>query len=729
MTKTTLSAWRPNRASVLRRLAPLLASTAITGVAIWSDSARSQTVLETIEVTARRDPEQLADVPMSVDVVRPHESLEGPSNAAIDISRRVPNYSVTDVGNPLFAFGAIRGVGTLSFPQNPFDSTIGYALNGTPLSMYGGTQQLLDVTRVEVLRGPQNVLFGRSSQGGTINIIPAEPDGVRDIRLRGEIGTRGEYLTDLIAGGTIVPGVLNGRGAIRFTGGSGNVKNLIGGEDLPNRDIAAARGALRWFLGERTTMTVTGFYENDRRDTFNYILRGGPNYPAVMLDEPLGFSRKLGIGTAEVKHEFDAFNLTGTFGIQDINSRMSSDNTDGLIYSAITGLPPSFFSSTSPCTDCTRYYFKERAYSGELRASSKDGAPIRWTTGVNIYNSTFNQGGTNVSSFGPTQNGLYDAKLDLNSYSAFGEIGLPLNERWTLTPGVRVGHDSVSRKGSYISNGAPGTVPEFNEYGKVGGAFVAGGATLSYKVNDVSLLYGSIKRGYSNAGFPYFNIFSVFGQPAPSYPASYSWTYEAGGRTVLLDGRVSVEGSVFYNDVRDGHVNSFDLQANTFTIAALDYRTYGFESAIRARIDENWTAYGGIGYTHSAFVNVPLNDPTGARNGNSLPGVPRWSGVVGLENRLPLGQFGLEGAMVSSAEFQFTAGRRAADLANTFDLHPYQIVNAKLGWEGERFKVYAFGRNIFNENIEVAGAAYTATVFAVTPGLGRVVGLGAEVKF
>ena len=59
------------------------------------------------------------------------------------------------------------------------------------------------------------------------------------------------------------------------------------------------------------------------------------------------------------------------------------------------------------------------------------------------------------------------------------------------------------------------------------------------------------------------------------------------------------------------------------------------------------------------------------------------------------------------------AGRRAADLANTFDLHPYQIVNAKLGWEGERFKVYAFGRNIFNEpdivysNVESRVQQYT----------------------
>lgn len=215
-------------------------------------SESTNTVLEPIEVTARRDPEPVSNVPLSVDVVRPNETLEGPSNAATDLSRRVPNYSVNDVDNPRQGFSAIRGIGTLGFPLNPFDTTVSYTLNGAPISLYGGFQQLLDVNRVEVVRGPQNVLFGRSSQAGTVNIVPNEPDGTRDVRLLGEIGTKGEYLVDAIAAGTLIPNVLNGRGAVRFTGGNGFVPNLFNGDTLPNRDIGAARGSLRWFAGERT---------------------------------------------------------------------------------------------------------------------------------------------------------------------------------------------------------------------------------------------------------------------------------------------------------------------------------------------------------------------------------------------------------------------------------------------------------------------------------------------
>ncbi|GGF86186.1 TonB-dependent receptor [Azorhizobium oxalatiphilum] len=688
--------------------------------------------LDAVEVTARRDAEPLSAVPVSVGLVRAQDlELEAPTNAAVDISRAVPNYAVTDVGNPLFAFGAIRGVGTLSFPQNPFDSTIGYALNGNPLSLYSGSQQMLDVERVEVLRGPQNVLFGRSSEGGTVNIVTAQPDGVRDMRVRGEIGTNGNYLTDVIAGGTLIPGVLNGRGAIRFTGGKGDVTNLLTGQTLPDQQIAAARGSLRLFAGERTTITVSGFYENNESDTFNYILRGGANYPAVMLDQPLGFSRRLAIGTAEVKHAFDDFDLTATFSVQDITSHQNSDNTDALIYAQVTGLSPSFFTGTAgpACTDCTRYKFQETAYSAEVRLSSRADAPVRWTAGVSYYHSDFEQGGTNVSSFGPTQNGTYNTQMTLDSTSAFGEIGIPLNERWTLTPGVRVGYDTLSRDGLYISNGAAGTVPAFAESGEVSDPYVAGGLSLSYKVDADSLVYGSIRRGYSNAGFPYFNIFSVFGQPAPSYPASYAWTYEIGGRTALLDGRLRLDGSIFYNNVQDGHVNAFDLLANSFTITALDYYTYGFEANARLRINEGLSVYGGIGYTKAAFFDVATGDASGAADGNSLPNVPNWQGVAGIETSTPLSSLGLPGRLVSNVEYQFAWGGRAADLANTFYLAPYNIVNARVGWQGEQVKVYAFARNLFDDNIETAGTAYTSTVFAVTPGLGRVVGLGAEVRF
>src|SRR5262249_47417591 len=161
-----------------------------------------------------------------------------------------------------------------------------------------------------------------------------------------------------------------------------------------------------------------------------------------------------------------------------------------------------------------------------------------------------------------------------------------------------------------------------------------------------------------------------FGIAADPYPSSFSLTYEAGARTMLLGGRLSLEGSVFYNDVTDGHVYTFDPIGNQFSIKALDFQTYGFEAAARAKLTDTWTVYAGVGYVHASFVDVAPNDPTGAKNGFRVPGVPPWSGVVGFESRVPIAPFGLAGAMFASAELQL-ASRRTADVANTFDLDGY----------------------------------------------------------
>ncbi|MEM8837597.1 MAG: TonB-dependent receptor plug domain-containing protein [Pseudomonadota bacterium] len=393
----------------------------------------------TIEVTARREAEDLLNVPASVAVDQnPSESIQNPSEGAAEVGRRVPNYSVNDVGTPTQTFGAVRGVGTLGFPLNAFDTTITYAVNGLPISLLAGSHQLLDLERVEVLRGPQNVLFGRSSQGGTINYVTRKPDGERDIRVRGEIGTDGEFLTDVILGGTIIEDRLNGRGSFRFTGGDGFVQNIPTGETLPDRQILGGRGALRAFLTNRTTLDVSGYFEQDERETFSsFILPDGPDFPASSVVPPQTSDRDLFIGDAVLRHEFNKFDLTTSFGYQRINFESVSDSTDGLIFSELTGAPSFFFDT--PGTDEGILAQEERTFFGEIRATSSPDADTRWIMGVGVYRSNFDSMVTGVNSFGaPIPNGVNDTDLTLTDVSGFGEVSLNVTDRLTFTPAYPV---------------------------------------------------------------------------------------------------------------------------------------------------------------------------------------------------------------------------------------------------------------------------------------------------
>lgn len=693
-----------------------------------------------IVVTARREKEPLSEVPGSVSVDQnPAEALQIASDGAVQLGRRIMNYAVNDIGNPNQNFAAIRGVGTIGFPLNAFDTTVTYAVNGLPISLYAGYHQLLDMERVEVLRGPQNVLYGRSSQGGTINYVTREADGERDYRFRGEIGTDGEYLTDLILGDTIIDGRLNGRAAIRFTGGDGYIKNISNNDTLPERRIGAARMSLRAFLSDRTSLDLMGFYEQDNREAYNtFLLRGGPDFPSASVFPSTPYDRDLFIGNAVLRHEFDAFALTGSFGYQTMDFETRADQTDGLISSPLFGgpgfgFPPSFFDT--PDTDFLAPDQRERAYFGEVRASSPAGTNTRWIVGAGIYHSDYDEVNTQASQFIPTANGVNDYELNLTEISVFGEVGLRLTDRFTVTPGIRVGEVRFDRDDTFTSNGFPGILPTFSDSGTFEDTFVAGGVSLSYEIFADASIYGSVKQGFAGGGFEIFNPGAPLGSPLSPYQSSTSWSYEAGARALLMDGRLYLNASAFLNKVEDGHVQAFDLNSFSFFVEPLDYRTYGFEAEARFRAGDYWELSGGVGMTESEFVDVDPNTQTGAVNGNPLPNIPRWQAAFSATNMLPLSGIGLPGRLVSTAGVQFI-DEREADIANSFSLDSFTLFNARIGWEKGNHSVYLFGHNLTDELIETSGANFGEDAVTGEPiegvalsTTGRIIGIGVEIKF
>ena len=726
------------------RTGAVCVATAVFGVSNlgFSDAVEAQEVVDLpgIVVTARREKEPLLEVPESVTVDQdPSEAIQIPSDGAAQVGRRVMNYAVTDVGNPNQTFAAIRGVGALGYPLNAFDTSVTYAVNGLPVSLYAGYQQLLDLDRIEVLRGPQNVLYGRSSQGGTINYVTREADGARDLRIRGEIGTDGEYLTDIVLGDTIVEGVLNGRVALRLTGGDGYITNISNGDTLPKREIGAARGSLRAFLSDRTTLDLMGYFERDNRETYNaFLLRGGPGFPSSSVLPTPEFDRDLFVGNAVLRHEFDSFDLTGSFGYQAMDYDAHSDQTDGLLWSPLLGgagfgFPPSFFDT--PGTDDYIGRQRERAVFGEVRASSVAGDGNRWIVGAGVYQSDFDHVITQTSQFNPPANGTNDINLKQTEISVFGEVGLRVTDRLTFTPGIRIGEIRFDRDDTFTSNGSADILPTFSDSGTFEDTFVAGGVSLDYEVSRQARVYGSVKQGYAGGGFVDYNADAPFGISLSPYPSSTSWTYEAGARALLIDDRLYLNASAFLNEVKDGHVQAYDIVNLIFTVEPLDYRTYGFEAEARLKANDDWELAGAVGLTESEFVNVDPNTQSGAVAGNPLPNIPRWQAAFSATNTLPLSDHGLTGRLVSTAEVQFV-DERQADIANSFSLDSYTLLNARIGWERDNFKIYAFGYNLTDEVIETLGAR-----FGVSPVTGepidavalattrRVIGIGAEIAF
>lgn len=270
-------------------------------------------------------------------------------------------------------------------------------------------------------------------------------------------------------------------------------------------------------------------------------------------------------------------------------------------------------------------------------------------------------------------------------------------------------------------------VPIFNERDKRTEFWWAGGATLDYKITDDGLLYASLKRGHSAGGFPLFNANAPLGVSQVTYPESVSLSVEGGAKQSFHDGQAFVSASVFYNNVKDGHLFDLDLATFQFVIAPQDYETYGFEIEGYVKPDAATKIFGGIGFTKTKLRVSGANTP-GARDGGRVPGVPDIMFNFGVQRIWDLEGHGLPGELLTSADVQYV-GDRDADIENSFDLKSYAVVNALLGWQNEKIKVYAYGRNLTNQLAELAGGVLGGTVQTVTIGRGRQVGFGGEVRF
>lgn len=679
---------------------------------VQTDADADVTALEPIVVTARKTDEDLKNIPESITVVSPQELEQSPFDPGAAIARNSPNVQWINraVGSQFFS---IRGVSSLGTPVNFSDGTVAFNIDGVPNSMMSASNVLLDVNRVEVMRGPQGTLWGSNALGGAINVVTNQPDGVRDIHMTGEIGTNGYRMSEVVLGGNIIPDALDGRMAVRFGHQDGDVSSLFT-DDLGERDIAAFRGGLRFTGIDNTTVTLTGSYLRDEGNAPFYLLRNTPQFPiSGTLTEPNSVATQGGT-TLTVEREFDAFRFTSVSAYQHNELSSATDNADKLLYDQL-GFPA--FSSRGQLDD------EENIFSQELRLNSLEGAPIRWVVGASVVRTEGSR--TCVSAQcapAPYFDSLaMDTDLNSTNLGLFGDISIPFAERWEFSIGGRLNHDDIELK-----RGNSLDIADLTGSNSTSQTYPTGRMALAYKWSDEVRTYVSLARGHATRVYPLFG-YPVNGVVADPYPAATGWTYEAGIKASLFNDRLELDASVFHNDIKNGVMTYIDPALGAFLTTYQDYETSGFELQGRMLISDGLTLTGGVGYTYSELGANGANTNTVA--GNGVPNTPNWTVTTGLQYDTPASVLNLPGSLSFGVQYQFT-GSRPADVDNSFDLKPYHIVDTRIGWEDEAndLEIYAFGRNLLDQRAETFGALYLG-VETVAVGPGRIVGLGITKSF
>jgi iron complex outermembrane receptor protein len=755
---------------------------AASGVGQSAVAAESNT-LDEVVVTANRREESLQRVPISINAVVGAEIAAANITNLNDLGHLVPGLQIHNEFGVATPLTFLRGIGNASFVTTSI-TPIGFYVDGVYIGQnVAQGLALFDVDRIEVLRGPQGTLFGRNTTGGAINIITGKPK--LNSELEGEIKlTVGRFQTfnvDASLGGSISETLAyrlafsrqSDNGAFRNVNPAFVAKN---GSEVSDIDMNSARAQFLWAPTEKVSALLS--IRGGKSDGGNVISKPGfilgtppTNCPpgaisgAVLngCSDPYGFGIRDSPETYETTEQTVSTELVDTYGAAaEINWELGSHKFTSVTAWDTADLERLHDSDGHSLSFLTSTFLADTSFwSQELRLTSNYSGPFNWVGGVYYYgdeNSSFahyhvgDLGGTGIAQ-------VLDQKT--SSYALFADGTYTFAERWKLTAGLRWTSDKRDAAiETWATNAAgvlgapaapPAVVPALSPYEQVSraqaeAAFLAplipperlvrtwkewsGRVILGYDINDATLVYGSVSRGFKGGEFNGAAI--IVPSEVSLTDPEYLDSYELGLKSTALDGRLRANLAIFHMKYKDQQVQSFVNPDSPFpsltNVGQAEINGAEFETQLRA--SDAWRfSFGGTWLPDAKFTEF-FDPKVGDRSGNRLPQSPEWS-----LNALGRYEQAIAGTNVLSLQLQ---ARWNSERYFTVENKPglredaYAVVDARAAFrflEG-RAEFGLFARNLLDE--EYFASAYGLETFGgnvFQPGRPRMYGADFSYRF
>jgi iron complex outermembrane receptor protein len=702
----------------------LVAGTAcalLAGTVAWGQAAPppSEVVLDDVVVTAQRRSERLTDVPASVAAVSAERIVATGAQDVADLGSYIPNVLIVK-GSGLGAAVLIRGVGSNS-RNIGFDSRVGVYLDGVYLGQSPAlNQELVDLERVEVLRGPQGALFGKNTVAGAINLITAKPGHDFEAYASGRIGN---YDARSFTGRVNLP--LGERAALKVSLNrnvrDGFLVNLVDGGQSANQDSWAWRTQLRFDATERLDflLSVDGLKTNENA-VFGNVLT---NTTGTTLETLAPGRREIAVSRTQTNDRNlwgAAFDATYRFdGDYALHSQTSYRRTK--FHSLVD---PDYSPADIFSVDFSDGY---KQFIEELQFTSPQGRRLEYLVGLYYYRqrgesariaSTGSQG---FLLFGSPNNATLPTYGDVltRNVALFGNATYDLLENLELGLGFRLSHEKKSVDFAIDGSRLPvlGIATGTLDDSRVDKDF-SPTATLTYKLNPRVSAYLRYAEGYKSGGY---NLDFV---SAASFPAGLEFdketvrNYEAGLKGGFLDGRLSLSLAAFRTEYGGYQINQFrDLGGGRTAIVignASTVKTKGVELEGTLRPLPGLSISGGVGLLDAKFHGLPTT--VASTLGGDLPGASKFQGNVSLDYFTPIGGQGL-GLRANLTYTRRSGYYTTIDNIRTVTLGPaaarvtipyghvpaFDYVDARLALLGkdDRWEAALFGRNLANKTYVV----------------------------
>jgi len=678
--------------------------------------------LEEVVVTAQKRSESLQDVAISIAVVSGAELAALNKTQISDLSRLVPGFtfaeSTSDAGRNIM----IRGIGTNSFSRS-VDLSVGTVVDNVASgSLSGSVLDFSDIERIEVLRGPQGMLFGKNSSAGLLNITTRSPTAELSTGFGASYGSENLVNLNAYFSGPIVEDSLLGRISMYSNTSDPMIDNdYPGGDDFNDRDEWGGRAKLRWLVSDDLDIQLN--YTHVKRDhtccvaPLRQVAPGsvvdreggsvGPKNDKVVDNDTSKGETKVDIYSAELNYNLGEYLLTSI-------SAYTNENVFGAARADL------YTRTALPLNDSFEKYDQ---YTQELRITSPADGTVTYVAGLYYFYKEVDRTFLRyIDLYGidlapaPDSGALSvvnDTNTDSESFAGFGQATWNVTDYSRISLGARYNFDQLGHKQSVEP--IPGTAPEAppgvideNTKEDKGSWRLIG----EHDIAEDAMVYASVARGYKGPGSNSLPSGPTSGDVFvdPEIPTSY----EVGIKSQWFDNRLRLNSAAYYSTFKDFQASAQVAGAFPplfFLTNAGELETKGVELEVNAQLLDNLEVQGSLAYTDATFSDWPdapcYAGQTAAEgcidgeqdlSGADMPNSPDWAIFLAATYYFPVPSQPFDGFASLNFfwrdEVQFDTANNpllVGDPYNTFDLY------TGIAAENGRYRLQVYVLNLFDQ--------------------------------
>jgi len=591
-------------------------------------------------------------------------------------------------------------------------------------------QDLIDVERVEVLKGPQGTLYGRNATAGAINIITRAPEAAFGVKTGLTVGNYGRTRAHVVLNTPLVQDRILARFTLLDSSNNGFSEDVVDSRDVDGEDTFSARARFSFLLGEKTDLMFTAYRTTDDGSR-NLAPKVVPENPSPARDTFGGSVpedlRQIAFNTysftnltqtgyhAKLTHAFNKSNFTALLAYQD-NDFLQDLDADGTDFE--------FFSITETN--------QSQTMTLEMQLASQGGEPLEWLAGLFYLDEENKQNYeyrllANDPVFGFISEPR--ATIDVASYAIFGQVTRKFSERSRLTAGLRYSYEEKKYSVDHSAFGVSGAMG-LNE-GSLDWDSLTPRLVFDYRLDEKRMIFASISRGFKSGGIDTVPFTAPTDVNELLVNPENLWGYELGWKSTLAQNRLRANFNAFYYDYTDLHVTVWGEGGVRSFENAASSTIQGLEGELLAHLPSGLGIDLSVAFLDATYNDYQTLDPVTNTSvnlaGNTLTHAPNFVGRIAFDYHIAsaLGNWNLNAGYRYHSPVYFNQ-------FETLEQPGYGLVNARIGWKlkDNRWSISAHGKNLTDETFDYWVAREDASVGTMRfPGPPRTYNLSVSFKY